>query len=162
MVQQSRISNTFVERRKWDSDTFAGVKIYPFLINDTSHQNHALQFVLQIFTHFKPFPQKTICACCSSWSFLTLPSPFKKNSDDFSSSCHSYKHTKLYLSFLYIHYVMQNINDLQSFCLFWSCWILLWVKIINWDKKEKMVYLNLMCGTLQFFFSPVRKLFQWS
>lgn len=78
------VSNTFVERRKWDSDTFAGVKIYPFLINDTSHQNHALQFVLQIFTHFKPFPQKTICACCSSWSFLTLPSPFKKNSDDFS------------------------------------------------------------------------------
>lgn len=77
------VSNTFVERRKWDSDTFAGVKIYPFLINDTSHQNHALQFVLQIFTHFKPFPQKTICACCSSWSFLTLPSPFKKNSDDF-------------------------------------------------------------------------------
>lgn len=83
VVQQSQISNTFVERRKWDSDTFAGVKIYPFLINDTSHQNHALQFVLQIFTHFKPFPQKTICACCSSWSFLTLPSPFKKNSDDF-------------------------------------------------------------------------------
>lgn len=77
------VSNTFVERRKWDSDTFAGVKTYPFLINDTSHQNHALQFVLQIFTHFKPFPQKTICACCSSWSFLTLPSPFKKNSDDF-------------------------------------------------------------------------------
>lgn len=77
------VSNTFVERRKWDSDTFAGVKIYPFLINDTSHQNHALQLVLQIFTHFKPFPQKTICACCSSWSFLTLPSPFKKNSDDF-------------------------------------------------------------------------------
>lgn len=109
------VFNTFVERRKWDSDTFAGVKIYPFLINDTSHQNHALQFVLQIFTHFKPFPQKTICACCSSWSFLTLPSPFKKNSDDFSSSCHSYKHTKLYLSFLYIHYVMQNINTLQSF-----------------------------------------------
>lgn len=77
------VFNTFVERRKWDSDTFAGVKIYPFLINDTSHQNHALQFVLHIFTHFKPFPQKTICACCSSWSFLTLPSPFKKNSDDF-------------------------------------------------------------------------------
>lgn len=77
------VSNTFVERRKWDSDTFAGVKTYPFLINDTSHQNHAFQFVLQIFTHFKPFPQKTICACCSSWSFLTLPSPFKKNSDDF-------------------------------------------------------------------------------
>lgn len=77
------VFNTFVERRKWDSDTFAGVKIYPFLINDTSHQNHALQFVLQIFTHFKPFPQKTICACCSSWSFLTLPSPFKKNSNDF-------------------------------------------------------------------------------
>lgn len=77
------VFNTFVERRKWDSDTFAGVKTYPFLINDTSHQNHALQFVLQIFTHFKPFPQKTICACCSSWSFLTLPSPFKKNSDDF-------------------------------------------------------------------------------
>lgn len=77
------VSNTFVERRKWDSDTFAGVKTYPFLINDTSHQNHALQFVLQIFTHFKPFPQKTICACCSTWSFLTLPSPFKKNSDDF-------------------------------------------------------------------------------
>lgn len=77
------VFNTFVERRKWDSDTFAGVNTYPFLINDTSHQNHALQFVLQIFTHFKPFPQKTICACCSSWSFLTLPSPFKKNSDDF-------------------------------------------------------------------------------
>lgn len=77
------VSNTFVERRKWDSDTFAGVKTYPFLINDTSHQNHALQFVLQIFTHFKPFPQKTICACCSTWSFLTLPSPFKKNLDDF-------------------------------------------------------------------------------
>lgn len=76
-------NRVFVERRKWDSDTFAGVKIYPFLINDTSHQNHALQFVLQIFTHFKPFPQKTICACCSSWCFLTLPSPFKKNSDDF-------------------------------------------------------------------------------
>lgn len=46
--------------------------------------------------------------------FLHSPPPFKKFGW-FSSSCHSYKHTKLYLSFLYIHYVMQNINDLQSF-----------------------------------------------
>lgn len=59
-------SLTRLWREENETDTFAGVKIYPFLINDTSHQNHALQFVLQIFTHFKPFPQKTICACCSS------------------------------------------------------------------------------------------------